>query len=368
MTARAQVVSYILFILELFFIEKFLSSSNKKYLIAFPILSLLIVNMHCAVWIFFFLLFLPYICEYFISLFKVSNKCILNKKFYIEKNNNIKYLIVIMFLCIFTGFITLNGDTPFVYTLKIIQGGTTNWIVEHKPSFIFHSPGLLTYLYIFLFLLFFKHKIRLSDFFLSIGLFILAFVSNRHVSLLNICFVFPLCRYFSSFFKNKYKNFINLFIKFALRKWIFVIFIFLIISLSNYYFSKIYKQGFIDETLYPVEATNYIKDNLDIDDIRLFNEYNYGSYLLFRGVPVFIDSRSDLYTPEFNEIDRSIADDFLNVVLDYDEVFDYYSIDYVMLYKCDNEYCSGLVDLLRSDKNYLNIYEDDYFVIFNRVL
>lgn len=34
--------------------------------------------------------------------------------------------------------------------------------------------------------------------------------------------------------------------------------------------------------------------------MKLFNEYNYGSYLLYKGVPVFIDSRADLYAPEFN--------------------------------------------------------------------
>ena len=40
--------------------------------------------------------------------------------------------------------------------------------------------------------------------------------------------------------------------------------------------------------------------NLDVKNIKLFNEYNYGSYLLYKGIPVFIDSRADLYAPEFN--------------------------------------------------------------------
>src|SRR5699024_8643402 len=57
---------------------------------------------------------------------------------------------------------------------------------------------------------------------------------------------------------------------------------------------------FISSNVYPVEASKYIKENLDIENIRLYNEYNYGSYLLYEGIPVFIDSRADLYTPEFN--------------------------------------------------------------------
>ena len=57
---------------------------------------------------------------------------------------------------------------------------------------------------------------------------------------------------------------------------------------------------FINPSSYPVEAAEYIKQNLDLNSIRLFNEYNYGSYLLFQDIPVFIDSRADLYAPEFN--------------------------------------------------------------------
>ena len=59
---------------------------------------------------------------------------------------------------------------------------------------------------------------------------------------------------------------------------------------------------FIDQSSYPIKAADYILENLEIDKIKLYNEYNYGSYLLYRGIPVFIDSRADLYTPEFNGV------------------------------------------------------------------
>ena len=41
-------------------------------------------------------------------------------------------------------------------------------------------------------------------------------------------------------------------------------------------------------------------ENIDLENARFYNEYNYGSYMLFRGIPVFIDSRADLYAPEFS--------------------------------------------------------------------
>lgn len=62
--------------------------------------------------------------------------------------------------------------------------------------------------------------------------------------------------------------------------------------------------SYVDDKSYPVSASNYIINDLipkvGVEKLRLYNEYNYGSYLLFRGIPVFIDSRADLYAPEFN--------------------------------------------------------------------
>jgi len=56
----------------------------------------------------------------------------------------------------------------------------------------------------------------------------------------------------------------------------------------------------------------WIKENLDYKNIRLFNEYNYGSYLIYEGIPVMIDSRCDLYMPEFNE-GVNVFKDFLKI-------------------------------------------------------
>ena len=69
----------------------------------------------------------------------------------------------------------------------------------------------------------------------------------------------------------------------------------------SYYEAKDkFDDNYIDETAYPVQACDYIINNIDLGKARFYNEYNYGSYMLFRGIPVFIDSRADLYSPEFN--------------------------------------------------------------------
>ena len=79
-----------------------------------------------------------------------------------------------------------------------------------------------------------------------------------------------------------------------------VITIFIIAFISMAIAKPKASDNFVNKNRYPVEASTWILENLDVKEIKLYNEYNYGSYLLYRGIPVFIDSRADLYAPEFN--------------------------------------------------------------------
>ena len=132
------------------------------------------------------------------------------------------------------------------------------------------------------------------------------------------------------------------------------------------------KDKFVSTSSYPVEAAEYIKENLDISNMRLFNEYNYGSYLLYQGIPVFIDSRADLYAPEFNGTrkedgkydGRDIFSDYINtssISRYYEKTFKKYEITHVILYKN-----SKLNMFLSRDDNYEQLYSDDNFVIYKR--
>ena len=65
--ARAQLVTFILFIWTVYFIEKFLETKKIRYAIALIIIPIAIANLHVAVWPFYFVLYLPYIAEYIIA-------------------------------------------------------------------------------------------------------------------------------------------------------------------------------------------------------------------------------------------------------------------------------------------------------------
>ena len=65
-TARAQLVTFILFALTIIYIEKFLEKPNWQNALVLIIIPIIIANVHSAVFPFYFILYLPYIGEYLI--------------------------------------------------------------------------------------------------------------------------------------------------------------------------------------------------------------------------------------------------------------------------------------------------------------
>ena len=88
--------------------------------------------------------------------------------------------------------------------------------------------------------------------------------------------------------------------------------------------------------------------------------------MLFRGIPVFIDSRADLYAPEFNK-KEDIFMDFINtssVATFYEDTFKKYNITHVITYK-DSKV--SMIIKKSHDENYEELYKDDNFVIYKRL-
>ena len=350
---RAQVISYIIFILEYIFITNYLNKPSIKYLIGLFILSLLLCNMHVAVWSFYFIIYIPFIAEYIIVNI-IKKKSLFN---FIELDNNkyTKYLIITMIIAIIPGFLTPLKDTPFTYLLHTLQGSSQNFIQEHLPPVLSKKIVLIAFSFCTL-ILSIIGKIKLHQLFLIMGLTFMAFTSDRHIALYTI-FIFPIFAILINNIFNKCK--INIdkytlkycFSKIGITSILIVLFIIMGISV---YFNK--NNVFIEKDLYPVDATKYIKENLDYKNIRLLNEYNYGSYLLFNDIPVFIDSRADLYTKEFNKT-KDILNDYM--LKNYYQIIKDYNITHVIAMKGEHLYNymhnNGIGKLL---------YEDNYFAIY----
>ena len=428
--ARAQLVTFILFVLTILFVESYIETSKKRYLVGLIIISIAIANIHVAVWPFFFVLFMPYIAEYIIACilekniiskiilyFKKNNinlcerklekakteekkkelelklqkskeelkkqedisKKVIEKtearrknpyKIEIEKKNNVKWLILVMVICAFTGLLTPLGDTPYTYLIKTMQGNTMDSISEHQPLTLYKDMETMTVLVLFFAILIFTDtKIKLRDFFMLFGLIFLSFMSRRQISMLFIIGVYILAK-FLNYLVEKYdkdgcKKVINLTNTLIGR----TIALSLVLLISVCFIKQKVNNKFINEKKYPVAASTWILENLDVENIHLYNEYNYGSYLLYRGIPVFIDSRADLYAPEFNKKKdeakgRNIFSDYINISTlgtYYETKFEEYEITHVIV--VNN---SKLNMFLSRNDDYKQLYKDSYFVIYER--
>ena len=415
--ARAQLPSFILFVLTIYFIEMFLSTKKKRYALGLVIIPTILANTHVAVFPFYFVLYLPYIAEYIIAVLGdiiIYHKCKILKlkksikkleikenieklmikkeqlenlekrveriktkreeqlenpyKIKISKNSNVKWLILIMIICIFTGFLTPIGTTPYTYLVKTMEGNTTQNINEHQPMTLSNETEVMATLIIFLAILIFtKTKIRLCDLFMLGGLLYLMLISKRQLSIFAIVGATILNRLIGNLIEIYDEEMKENMLKFV-TKIIPILFISIMMLIFSYDMIKDkVDDKYIDETSYPVSACDYILENIDLGKAKFYNEYNYGSYMLFRGIPVFIDSRADLYAPEFSGKSEDIFSDFIdtsNIGTFYEDTFEKYGITHVITYENSK---TNMIITKSKDSNYKELYSDDYFVIYERL-
>ena len=417
--ARAQLVTFILFVWEIYFIEKFLENKKFGYAIGLVLISLLIANLHVAVWPFIFVLFLPYIAEYFIAViadriiykkskvrtlkFKIKRLSKkdgneekvqeLNKKLQeleskiskikikreednknpykikIKRNENVKWLILVMVICVLMGFITPLKDTPFTYLYKTMQGNTTQNISEHLPMTLINNTNAMCALVLVLAILIFtKAKIRLSDLFMVGGLCYLMLSTRRQFSMFVLIGSIVLTRLIVDMINRYTKDGMKQAEAVVKNIGVAISLTVLMLLWSYYYIKPKLDDPYVDSSSYPVAACDYILENIDLENARFYNEYNYGSYMLFRGIPVFIDSRADLYAPEFSgNKDEDIFSDFINtssIGVFYEDTFKKYDITHII---CNKSSKMNMIITKTNDTRYKELYSDDHFVIYERL-
>lgn len=413
--ARAQLVTFILFVLTLYNIEMFLQNHKVRNAIMLIIIPLLITNLHCAVFPFYFVLYLPYLAEYlWVSIVDIDldqrlllffnhilNKITKKEKF-VEKKEKIKeniservrkrkilrespyrikvkkdkwilVLVIIMIIAALTGFLNPAGTGAYTYLYKTYQGNTTSSINEHLPLTLIENHEFCFAIIVFLAILIFTDtKIKLPDLFMLMGLTFLAFKSRRQVSMFAILCAPILAKMIASMFEKYDQELCKKVIKFtvSVSGAVIVVSAFIIISVKM--IKPKLSEEYVNESSYPVAAADWMLKNLDVKNIKLYNEYNYGSYLLFRGIPVFIDSRCDLYTPEFNGNEkegiegRDIFLDAINIAgigVNYKSKFKEYGVTHIILYEN-----SKLAMILEGDNDYKVLYNEGNFKIFERIV
>ncbi len=341
LTSRAQLISYIILLFIHFFIIKVRDEKKGKYYLFTFLLGVLLANTHPAIFPVALLIFIPYLFNDLLYIFKVNTF-----KFLVEKEK-IKRTLYLFLTTIISGFMTFNSNS-YTYIIKTKMDVSMSYISEHLPPTIENSPFL--YLFIFLIFLLFictKKKIKVASFTFIVGFIILSLISSRSFALLLV--LTPLCyiEYLTDLKLDLLKN---------TTLYLCIIAFFISGAFVMYKYES--KKSFVNEKIYPTEAVKFVKNEMDTKNIRLYNEYNFGSYLILNDIKVFIDSRADLYTKGFNR-GCTVFYDAMNIYKNYIEVFNKYDITHALIYKD-----SLLSNLLNLDSNFKELYIDEYFKIY----
>lgn len=359
--ARNQIFSFLLFELEVFCLIGLLEQGKKRYFWFLLMIAFLLVLVHDTLYIMFWVLMLPYFVDFILSkIFKFEK----NYKLKSSNLKNIKYLIILLILSIPIGFCTPIFASTYTNLINCMNGVSTEIIQELKPVNFIQDVNLLTITFIFVGLLAFtKTKFKIKDVLFVFGFLISAMMAGRNVYFLYLIGLIYLTNMFTECIntyvdEEKTKSFLE---KFKSSKCIIIgICCFIsIMSVKNMIY-QIAKE-YVSNIFFPTKATEWILENIDYEDARIWTSFNWGSYLELKGIKVFIDSRSGMYTEQENK-GVTVLNDWHQISTDnadYHQVFEKYKITHCLV-----ENSEKLSKKLANDEDYNIIYQDNLYSLY----
>jgi hypothetical protein len=351
MVLRPSLFSILIFSIELFLIEKMVRTGKNKILIALPFLSVLLINLHAAMWPFFFIVFLPYFGELFVD--RVIRRT--------ASSIPGLWLGAAAVCSLLAGFINPYGLEGMTYLFRSYgHPYISAFISEMSPTSMMSANGIYFFCTLIVLIVVLsislKCEIKLRYLFFALGTTFLVMTASRNLGLYSVCGI-PMIAYGLQDFqwkedeKRKTPK---------LRLLIVCIFIFTIVLTQSIRINDAIHWQNPDV---PTSAVEYLISNEDVNSMRLYVDYNNGGYAEYRGLKPFIDARAEIFLKANNGKDE-IFDDYVNV-----NIGGLYYLDFIKKYNLTHFLLSkgDLLDTYLSlDKNYLKIYEDDAFVIFKK--
>lgn len=356
-TGRSQIISFLCMIMLVYCIEKLLRTNQNRYMIGIMVLHLLIVNFHTSIFLLSFLIYLPYFFEFAIRKIGKMEQRKENYRFTFEEYN-IKKLVITFGISLCIGFFNPYGSYAYTYLFTTLAGVSSKYIQELQIPTLLDSFVLLIYIIcLFIVISFRKTKIKLVDFVMIIMFLFCSLVANRYRYYLIFLTYLSVARIFLDFVKSNRKEFYDSFITFQIsgKQMIMVVGIFMLLFSQSVF--AFFTQSYVGKKDYPMEASKWILENLDYENSRFYQHYNVGSYLAWRGIPVFIDSRAEL----FDTGNITVLKDVYEVgvmKMTYQEFMEKYHFDYALVRKDEIIY-----PYLKQDENWVMIYEDNFWEV-----
>lgn len=408
---RPQILSSLIFILEIFCLESYLLTRKKKYILILPILSLLLINLHAAMWPLMLVFLLPYLVETLIQ-----KK--LPRQFATEHVLEIRIFLMAAGLILLCGFINPYGWEAMTYVFRSYGYEEINMIVGEMHALDMQLPiGKIYYvLFLGIIVLYVRKSVpvryilltagtmymtltavRSAFLFATVGTIPVAFIyrywkglkdtedaeqqkKNRRIrsiliGLLTVTLIFIICKKHEELYEGilqihagcfylVFSGFVMALLiefyhwhKHALKQHLQrICCIFIVCSLAGGIFSLLGNKIRIFQESKPVEvAVEYLLQQDDVEDIRLWINYNNGGYAEFMGIKCYIDPRAEVFLKKNNQ-QKDIFHEYISLEkgkIYYKEFIDRYHFTYYLTTSNDILYT-----YLAHDPDYQIIYED----------
>lgn len=336
---RPIIVTYLLTILLFYSLLQYTKTQKVKWLILLPIISLIQINIQCSMWIFLFVMLLPFVFE--LKCFTSNNIC--------NDSYNKTPIFITIILMVLIGFLNPYGHKAMTYVFKSISSVNIG-ISEMATPTILNASGTMIILFTVLSTILFiniKEQINIRYLFLYWGTLALVLFALRNLPFFALAFSFLLAELLKNV--NMEKILTNIF---GLYKVYIPILTIVCILLS--FKSFLPKEENTSIAMNPTyEGINYLVKNYDTENKTAYTHYNNGSYAMYNGLKVYIDARMEIYLysqnkkfdyiKEFNKLQtgRISVEDFINK----------YNFDYLIL---------DSTDILFAQKNEIKNYTEIY--------
>ena len=401
---RPQILSTLILLLEVFLLEKFVREKKIWTLYILPILAVIFINIHAALFLMLIVVMLPFITESLYQKLKPSQ----------EFEIPLKPLLITAVGVFLAGFINPYGWEAITFLFTSYNPEVHRTVTEVQPTSLGHTLGAIFFAFATLTIVVFsKNRLPLRYFFLTFGIMLLGLYAFRNVFLFMVLATFPLAyagrnwHPFENIFNWKYKKFRLLFIiciaeffgvykltqnSTAELNWsvkiIFAALIFFLICFMFFYrregklFSEeifiLRRKPFIAFVSFqsiillsyiflmaPVPkyepykpAVEFLLSKNRAEDIKLWTGFNSGAYFEFNRIKCYLDARPEIYALSNNH-KKDIIKEYLDLMqgrIDYREFLSRYNFTHIFISQVDTLFYY----MLSNDENYRVVFEYDF--------
>ncbi len=343
MTTRPGCFDALLFLSELFLLERYIKEEKIRLLLPLPLISVLMINLHAAMWPMLIIFIVPFLTETLIK----------------KKRKPFLLLLFSALLCFLAGFINPYGLDAMTYVLRSYGVSDINRVVDemsvpdiksYQGLIIYGSAGL-----IFFCLILSKKGIRLRHALLSLGTLYLTLSAVRSFLLFLVASVYQLAPALKDL---KIKDFDGSFMdKSGPKRRLLAIEACLLLALTLFF--TVRGAGDIGGLPACSGAIDWAAEHYIPEATNIYIGYNEGGYAEYRGFRSYIDARAEVFI-KANNGKEEIFSEYLALAGGRGDVgafLEKYKFDLIYLRKNDRSF-DGCLDA------YTSVYEDEHSVLY----